>query len=67
MGVWSAHCLSAIENAFIALSDSPQHYFFNQILVNQIRLPTPTPHSYVNSFGAQFKYVFMNHIRGARV
>lgn len=47
MGVWSAHWLSAIENALIALSDSPQFYFFffNQILVNQIRLPTPTPHA----------------------
>lgn len=30
----------AIENALIALSDSPQHYFFNQILVNYIRQPS---------------------------
>lgn len=34
MGVLSAHWLSAIENALIALSDSPHFYFFNQILVN---------------------------------
>lgn len=59
----SAHRLSAIENALIALSDSPQFYFFNQILVNQISLPTPTPARSMNSFGARFKHAFMNHIR----
>lgn len=63
MGVLSAHCLSAIEHALIALSDSPQFYFFNQILVNQIRLHPPTPRYYVNSVEAHFKHVFMNPIR----